>query len=77
MSPKGKEADGSLPLPVRVFDARLRKLEALLSVNETSLIEKTKNTILNDVRSLPSNNVIILDGKRHLDAVLDESFWLR
>ncbi|MEK6564074.1 MAG: DEAD/DEAH box helicase family protein [Candidatus Omnitrophota bacterium] len=76
MKPKGKEPGGSLPLPVRLFDARLKKLEAVLIAKDAGIIEKTQKQIMDDIRQLPSNNVIVLDGKKHLDEVLEAGFWL-
>jgi type I restriction enzyme R subunit len=76
MTPKGKEPTGSLPLPVRLFDARLKKLEAALSIKDDVLIEKTQRQILDDVRSLPANSVTVLDGRKYLDEVLELGYWL-
>lgn len=76
MKPKGKEPAGSLPLPVRLFDARLNKLEAALSIKDAVLIEKTQRQILDDVRSLPANSVTVLDGRKYLDEVLELGYWL-
>jgi type I restriction enzyme R subunit len=75
MKPKGKETTGSLPLPVRLFDARLKKLEAALSIKDAVLIEKTQRQILDDVRSLPANSVTVLDGRKYLDEVLELGYW--
>lgn len=76
MKPKGEESGSSLPLPVRLFDARLKKLEAALTVKDTALVEKTQKRITADIRLLPSNNVIVLDGRKYLDEVLEAGFWL-
>ncbi|MGI6241087.1 MAG: DEAD/DEAH box helicase family protein [Candidatus Omnitrophota bacterium] len=76
MKPKGKEPGGSLPLPVRLFEARLKKLEAAVSTKNAGITEKTQKQIMNDIRQLPSNNVIVLDGKKYLDEVLEPGFWL-
>jgi type I restriction enzyme R subunit len=76
MTPKGKEPTGSLPLPVRLFDARLKKLEAALSIKDAVLIENTQRQILDDVRSLPANSVTVLDGRKYLDEVLESGYWL-
>lgn len=76
MTPKGKEPAGSLPLPVRLFDARLKKLEAALSIKDAVLIEKTQRQILDNVRSLPANSVTVLDGRKYLDEVLELGYWL-
>ena len=77
IKPKGKEPAGSLPLPVRLFYARLRKLEAALAVNDAGLVKKTQGQILNDLKGLPENNVLVLEGRKHLDEVFTPLFWSR
>jgi type I restriction enzyme R subunit len=73
---KGKETGPTRPLPVRLFEARLTKLMAALNVNNESIVNKTKAKIIQDIQMLPENNVIVLEGKRHVDYVLKENFWL-
>jgi type I restriction enzyme R subunit len=76
MKPKGKEPGGTLPLPVRLFEARLKKLEVALNAKDAGIIEKTQKQIIDEIKKLPSNNVIVLDGRKYLDEVLESGFWL-
>jgi len=76
MRPKGKETNPTRPLPVRLFEARLNKFEAALRAKDDIVANKAKAKIMQDIKALPENNVIVLDGKRHVDYVLKENFWL-
>lgn len=76
MNPKGKETGPTRPLPVRLFEARIKKLEVALSIKDEAIVNKTKVQIIRDIKMLPENNVIVLDGKRHIDYVLRDNFWL-
>jgi type I restriction enzyme R subunit len=76
MKPKGKETGPTRPLPVRLFEARLDKLEVALNVRDDVVAQKTKSKIIQDIQMLPENNVIVLDGKRHVDYALKDNFWL-
>lgn len=74
MNPKGKEKKSTRPLPVRLFEARLDKLNAAMDNQNDIIISKTIKQIMDDVHSLPDNSVIILDGKEYLDHVKDANF---
>lgn len=75
MKPKGKEQITTIPLPVRLFEARLHKLWVSLEAKEDKIFEKTKVKIQEDLKSLPQNSVIVLDRKEYLDQVQNEAFW--
>jgi len=72
MNPKGKEDKPTKSIPVRLFEARLQKLEIV--EENVSLFQITLNKIKEDIARLPENNVVILDAKNKLDR-LDETFW--
>lgn len=76
MNPKGKEGKPSKPMPVRLFESRLQKMELADQVGNQSAFQKTLEKIKADVAKLPNNNVVILDAKNKLDK-LDENFWSR
>jgi type I restriction enzyme R subunit len=67
MNPKGKEEKPTKPLPVRLFEARMTKLEFALAKQETQIVEKTKNQLRADIRKLPANSVTVLEGKEYKD----------
>ena len=75
MTPKGKEQKTTVPLPVRLFEARLKKLWVALEIKENAIFEKTKLKLQEDLKSLPQNSVIVLERKEYLDQVQNEAFW--
>ncbi len=75
MNPKGKETKHQVPLPVRLFQARINKLKAALEENEEAIVGKVIKSMQNDISSLPENSVIVIDSKSDLAKTEDESFW--
>lgn len=75
MHPKGREPGSQTPLPVRLFQARINKLEAALKTNKKEITEKVTEDLSNDVNSLPENNVVVLENKSVLEKVKEEGFW--
>ncbi|HVN95450.1 MAG TPA: type I restriction-modification enzyme R subunit C-terminal domain-containing protein, partial [Syntrophorhabdaceae bacterium] len=74
MNPTGKIDKPSKPIPVRLFETRLEKLNVAETKNDTALIEKTIKKLQEDISELPPNNVVILDAKSKLEK-LDATFW--
>lgn len=75
MHPKGREPGSQMPLPVRLFHARLNKLEAALKLNKIEVADKVIQDLQTDINSLPDNNVVVLESKPELEKVKEESFW--
>ncbi len=75
MNPKGKEQKPTRPLPVRLFEARLDKLQAALEMQDETISQKTVQQIKKDIDLLPANSVIVLDGKEYIDYAQDVSFF--
>ena len=75
MTPKGKEPGQQKPLPVRLFEARLDKLEAALAQNRPDSAASAVAGLRADLRELPTNNVVIKDHQEDLDRVAGDSFW--
>lgn len=74
MNPKGKEDKPTKPMPVRLFETRLQKLDLVEEFGDENLVAKVLDQIKKDIAKLPENNVVILDSKEKLEK-LDESFW--
>lgn len=74
MNPTGREDKPSKPLPVRLFESRLKKLQVCqenqLAEYQDVIIDKLKK----DIEKLPPNNVVILEAKTKL-INLTEAFW--
>lgn len=74
MNPQGKTERDSKPIPVRLFQAKLQKLNAVDSAENQDLRNKVIESLKQDIAKLPENNVVILDSRSKLDKV-DDTFW--
>ncbi|MCK9368593.1 DEAD/DEAH box helicase family protein [Candidatus Dojkabacteria bacterium] len=74
MNPKGKTERTTKPVPVRLFETKLQKLNVAQSSNDLEFLNKIVQSIKNDIEKLPQNNVVILDSKTKIDKV-NETFW--
>ncbi|MBN1971768.1 MAG: DEAD/DEAH box helicase family protein [Candidatus Delongbacteria bacterium] len=77
MTPRGKEPNPTVPLPVRLFNTRIDKLGISLKKNNLSILEKTIKAIRKDITELPKYSVVILDNQQYLEKVMDENFWIQ
>ncbi len=75
MNPKGREPGAQIPLPVRLFFARLDQYEAAVSANRCDIAERVKSDLKADIAALPVNNVVISDHRAELDGVAQDSWW--
>ena len=64
-----------MALPVRLFNARLKRMEVALSVgdNETAMV--MRDQIRAQVEGLPENSVLVRDNASTLYKVNNELFW--
>lgn len=76
MNPTGKTERPTKPIPVRLFETKLEKLNVAESVNNDFVVQNTINKLKSDIEKLPQNNVVILDAKTKLE-VVDDTFWQR
>ncbi len=74
MNPTGKVDKPAKPVPVRLFETRLQKLNIAETEANKQLLNKTIKKIKEDVAKLPLNNVVILEAKSKIDR-LDDTFW--
>jgi type I restriction enzyme, R subunit len=77
MNPRGKEPGQQIPMPVRLFTARLDQLAAAMARGATDVVERLKTDLRADITALPANNVVVLEKQRDLAAVRDDRFWSR
>jgi type I restriction enzyme R subunit len=75
LNPKGKEAVGQIPLPVRFFGIRLDKIEKAVDLQKDTIAEKEIVKLRKQINSLPQNSVIIQDAATDLQKCEDENFW--
>jgi len=74
MNPTGKIEKPSKPIPVRLFETKLEKINAAEAKGDKALIEKTVKSLQEDIAKLPTNNVVIIDAKSKLEK-LNATFW--
>jgi type I restriction enzyme R subunit len=77
MHPRGREPGQQVPMPVRLFRARLDKLEVALAREAAGVPEAVKAELRADIDSLPANNVVVLEHQADLAIVRPESYWTR
>lgn len=77
LNPRGREPKAQVPLPVKLFRARLAKLEAAGVAGAADIAEQTKTRLREDLRELPKNNVVVMDHRSELSTVEDDVFWER
>lgn len=74
MNPTGKIDKPTKPIPVRLFETKLQKLNIAEYQNSEAIVKATVQKLKDDIAKLPQNNVVILDAKSKLEK-LDDSFW--
>jgi len=74
MNPQGKVDRQSKPVPVRLFETRLEKLELAQSQSEDEIVQSAIKKLQEDIKKLPENNVVILEAKSKIDKLTD-TFW--
>ncbi|MGF2410682.1 type I restriction endonuclease subunit R [Ferruginibacter sp.] len=75
LNPRGRELKNQIPLPVRLFGARLDKIEKAIELHETEITNAEIVKLRNQVATLPQNSIVILDAKHELQRLADENFW--
>ena len=75
LNPKGKEPKQQIPLPVRLFGARLSKIEEAQNQNETETATKEIAKLQKQISTLPKNSVVIIDAQNDLQRMEDDNFW--
>ena len=76
MHPAGREPGETVPVPVRLFKARIDKLEAVLALRD-EVAPDVIATIRADIAALPANNVVVSEHESDLARVRSDDFWTR
>lgn len=74
MNPAGKIDRASKPIPVRLFETKLEKLNIAEDHQAQEIIFNVIEKLKEDIEKLPQNNVVILDAKSQLNKV-NNDFW--
>lgn len=77
MHPRGREPGLQIPMPVRLFRARIDQLETALAKQAHDVVELAKADLRADIESLPANNVLVLEHQADLAVVRNAAYWQR
>ncbi len=75
LNPKGKELKAQIPLPVRLFGARLDKIEEAQTQSRPEIVIKEVEKIRKQIEALPRKSVVIMESRNDLQRIEEESFW--
>ena len=73
--PKASTDKASIALPVRLFNARLKRLEASLDARDQTTAAKMRDQLKEQVNALPENSVVVRDHASTLHKVSTDIFW--
>jgi len=73
LNPKGKESTNSTPLPVKLCEIRINKIEEALKT-APSIAKKETTRLITECANLPLGSIVIKDAKTELNKLTDE-FW--
>jgi type I restriction enzyme R subunit len=75
LKPKGKENKTQIPIPVKLFQTRLEKLDLVFRAGkETEIIEESQR-LLDQIMLLPKNSIVIKDNSEAVEMVQEPSYW--
>ncbi len=75
MKPRGREPGLLVPLPVRLFKARLDQLQAAIGAEQDDVVERIKQDLRADIADLPGNNVVVAESRKDLDELDRDDYW--
>ena len=74
-NPTASTDSTSMPMPVRLFQARLKRMQASLDVSDKETAKTMRDHLREQVRSLPKNSVVVQENASKLYRVEDDNFW--
>lgn len=77
MHPRGREPGQLVPMPVRLFRARLDQLEVALAKGAEAVVEAVKGDLRAELSALPANNVVVMERQAEVARVEQDSYWTR
>jgi type I restriction enzyme R subunit len=75
LEPKGKELKPQIPLPVRLVNIRLDKIDKALALDNTEIASKECVLLRQQINQLPKNSVIIIEAATDLNKITDDNYW--
>jgi len=76
LNPRGKEPKQQIPLPVRLFGARLSKIGEAQNQNEVEIAAKEIEKLKKQIATLPSKSIVIIDAQNDIQRMEDDNFWI-
>jgi type I restriction enzyme R subunit len=77
MHPRGREPGLQIPMPVRLFRARIDQLGTALAMQAHNVVDLAKADLKAQIESLPANNVVVLEHQADLAVVRNAAYWQR
>ena len=77
MHPEGRDPQALVAAPVRLFRARLDKLEAALAAGRPALAEAACEDLGSDLAGLPERNLVVQQASTELARTREGEFWRR
>ena len=74
-NPTASTDSTSMPMPVRLFQARLKRMQASIDVSDKETAKTMRNLLREQVKSLPKNSVVVQENASKLYRVEDDNFW--
>jgi len=74
-NPKASTDKSTMALPVRLFNARIKRMEASLSANDLTTAKLMREQLRAQIEALPENNVVVKDNASALYKVNGDLFW--
>jgi len=74
-NPTASTDKATIPMPVRLFKARIKRLEASLKATDQATAALMRDQLREQVDNLPANSVVVQDSATTLHRVKDDIFW--
>ena len=77
LTPKGVPPKSQVPLPVRLFGARLDKVEIAGDLSKNEIVASEITKLRKQIDGLPQTSIVIKDAQSDLHKLKDDNFWTR
>ena len=74
-NPTASTDKATIPMPVRLFKARIKRLEASLKATDQATAALMRDQLRKQVENLPTNSVVVQDSATTLHHVKGDTFW--
>ncbi len=75
MKPEGEIPSVQIAVPIKIFRTRLLKLNFFINHNDHDHFERVKAEIINDIKTLPENSIVVKENRQNIDKSLSEQVW--